>query len=437
MFTNLSKDAVGTYTLMASSGGLSSVLSSPFTISPAAASVLSYVTQPSSTTAGNILKPVSVLVEDKYGNVEQGVSVGIATTSGSLSTGTTPIVTSGTGVAVFGDLTEDLVGTYTLAASATGVTSVRSNSFVITPAAASQLSFITEPSSSSVGTVLNTVTVLAADKYGNGIVSTPITLAMASGTLTGVTGVSANTSGRSIYNNLAVTTEGSFELTASAPGFTSVNSNPFTIAAGSAYSVSFVHQPTATAAGSVIGPVTVLVADKYGNGVPNASVGIGLVGNKLSTGTTPIITNGAGQAIFSDMTEDTAGTFTLSASVTGLTSATSSPFAITAAAPATITFVSQPTSGPVASNLGPVTVNVADQFGNKVTTGSVSMSISSGSLSGRYRGDDQFGWPGGVQRSVGVFRRRRSHADRYGRGRQCVVQPVYRIVLGGRPAIYD
>ena len=68
-FSGLSDNTAGTYTLTAKSkSGSVSTLSSPFTITAAAATTLSFVTQPNSTMAGAILNAVNVLAKDKFGN---------------------------------------------------------------------------------------------------------------------------------------------------------------------------------------------------------------------------------------------------------------------------------------------------------------------------------------------------------------------------------
>jgi len=383
VFSNLSENTIGTFSLTASATSLTSVVSSPFTISAAGTVLLSFVTQPSSTTAGSIIKPVTVKVADKFGNAVTGVSISIATTTGSLSAGTTPLSSNSAGLVVFNDLVEDTAGTYTLAASATGLTSVNSSAFVISATTASKLAFVNQPSSTSAGATLNPLTVRAIDQYGNPVGGVPITLTLPSGTLTGTTSVSTGGTGTSVYGNLVVTSAGSFTFTASAPGLTSVSSNSFTVTAGAVAKLSYVTQPSSTTAGSIIGPVTLLVADKYGNGVPNVAVGIAAVGSTLSTGTTPITSNPQGQAVFGNLTEDTVGTYTLSASSAGLANVLSSPFSITAGAAAGITFLTQPSSGAAGSSLNAVTVKVVDQFGNIVTSGSVTIGISAGgSLNG-------------------------------------------------------
>src|SRR5688572_14481956 len=82
-FNDLSIDLVGSKTLTAGSGAL--VVSSSFVISPAAASQLDFVQQPSNAVAGESISPaVTVQLKDQFGNnvPQAGVSVAMALSSG-------------------------------------------------------------------------------------------------------------------------------------------------------------------------------------------------------------------------------------------------------------------------------------------------------------------------------------------------------------------
>ena len=110
VFSNLVEDLAGTYSLTASATGLTNVSSNSFTITAATAAKLAYLSQPSSTTAGTILSSVTVQVTDKFGNAVTGSTIGIATTAGALSSGTTPLTSNALGEVVFSNLVEDIVG---------------------------------------------------------------------------------------------------------------------------------------------------------------------------------------------------------------------------------------------------------------------------------------------------------------------------------------
>jgi hypothetical protein len=111
----------GTYTLIATANGLSSMTSGSFIVSPAAASKLAFTMIPSGATHGSGFT-VAVSVEDAYGNTVTSQNAGtISLVLGSHPTGS---FLSGTatakivnGVATFSNLSVNLAGTYTLTAS--------------------------------------------------------------------------------------------------------------------------------------------------------------------------------------------------------------------------------------------------------------------------------------------------------------------------------
>lgn len=126
--------------------------------------------------------------------------------------------------------------------------------------------------------------------------------------------------------------------------------------------LAFLAQPTVGAPGEVLKPATrVAILDSDGNLVSTADSAILLEGSNL-TGTLAVNAVG-GVATFSDLAFTQAGTFTLTASSPGLTSATSAAIEITALPAATsLRFSVQPVDSP--NQLADVQVQVLDQFGN-------------------------------------------------------------------------
>jgi hypothetical protein len=140
-FSSLSIDSAGSgYTLRATSGALPAATSSSFTISVGAADHLIFLIQPSTTSAGATISPaVEVAIVDAGGNtvttandaITLDIAAGTGTPLAALS-GTTTVSASG-GVASFGDLSIDLVGSqYRLNASASGFSDALSSQFDIT-----------------------------------------------------------------------------------------------------------------------------------------------------------------------------------------------------------------------------------------------------------------------------------------------------------------
>ena len=125
------------------------MLSSAFTVAAGKAASFFFANSPSSTSAGSVLNPVAVEVVDGYDNAVAGVAVGIGISPGTLSSGTTPIVTNAAGLATFSDLVENIAGTYNLMATAAGLGSVSSAAFTISAGAAAKLSYLSQPASTT------------------------------------------------------------------------------------------------------------------------------------------------------------------------------------------------------------------------------------------------------------------------------------------------
>lgn len=162
-------------------------------------------------------------------------------------------------------------------------------------------------------------------------------------------------------------------------------SGSITTIAGPAKKVVFVQQPSDATAGATISPaVTVQLQDVNGNNVAAAGVDITI---SLSSGTGELngtilqTTNASGLATFNDLNINIAGTKNLTASSDGLNSAVSNAFTISAGAVAKVGFSQQPSDTTAGNTISPsVTVQLQDIYGNNVSTGSVSitMTLSSG-----------------------------------------------------------
>jgi uncharacterized protein YjdB len=140
-FTNLQISGSGTYTLLFSVAGLTSVTSSAISVSTTSttstATKLALTTQPSSTvTSGSVLgqQPSVQLQNSSSGPVSQSgvvVTASVASGTGTLG-GTTTATTNASGVATFSNLSIIGSGAYTLRFSSTGLTSVTSNTTTVT-----------------------------------------------------------------------------------------------------------------------------------------------------------------------------------------------------------------------------------------------------------------------------------------------------------------
>jgi Ca2+-binding RTX toxin-like protein len=300
--------------------------------------------------------------------------------------GSTTSVNAVAGVATFSNLVLDTAGSYTLSATSTGLTSATSNSFTVSAAAANHLAFTGQPSNTTAGVAISPAVQVSIEDQFNNVTGSTASVSLApngpgpftSGSTTTVNAVA----GVATFSNLVLDTAGNYTLSATSTGLTSATSNRFTVSAAAANHLAFTGQPSNTTAGVAISPaVQVSIEDQFNNVTSStASVSLTPTGpGPFTSGSTTSVNAVAGVATFSNLVLDTAGSYTLSASSTGLTGATSSSFAVTAAAVNNFLVAGFP-SPIIAGNSGSFTVTARDAFGNTVTnyTGTVTFSSSDG-----------------------------------------------------------
>jgi len=207
------------------------------------------------------------------------------------------------------------------------------------------------------------------------------------GTLTGT--IAAGASQVTITGVTYTTAESVVAITAargSGDNLSAGDSAPFAVEPGAANKILFTAQPGSSTAGVALsGSPSVVVQDSLGNTVTSYSAAISVAigtnpaGGTLS-GTISKIASG-GVASFNDLSIDKAGTgYTLTASSSGLISATSSAFDISATAASKLVFITQPTSAIAGSTIGgPPSVAVQDVFGNTVTSSTALITLAIGS----------------------------------------------------------
>jgi uncharacterized repeat protein (TIGR01451 family) len=392
-FSDLSIDKAGTYTLAAADGSLTAV-SNSFLISAASATQLVYLQQPTSTTAGSTITPaVEVAVEDQFGNIltSDSDNVTISVNSGPGSLNGTLTVPASNGVATFSNLSIDTAGTYVLNAADGSLTKL-SNSFVISAGAAEKLVYLKQPTNTTAGsTITPAVEVAVEDQYGNILTSDndniTISINTGPGSLNGTLTVPAS-GGIATFGDLSINKAGTYTLKA-ADGLISAVSNSFVVSAASAMELVFIQQPSNTTAGSTITPaVEVAVEDQYGNILTSDSDNITISINSGPGSLNGTLTDAAhsGVATFSDLSIDTAGTYTLKAADSSLT-ALSNSFVISAGAAEQLVFLQQPTNTDTNATISPaVTVEIEDQYGNVLSSSSddvtISVNTGPGSLNG-------------------------------------------------------
>jgi len=403
-FLSLNRTGTG-YTLTASASGFTPVTSTPFDIIAGTATQLAFTVQPSNTVAGAAISPaVQVTALDAAGNpvpsFTGSVTVALGTNPGGSTLSGTTTVAAVNGVASFGDLSANKTGTsYALSATATGLNPATSSGFNITPGAAIQLVFGTQPSTTVANHQISpAVKVRALDAFGN--VATGFTGAVAialgsnpgGSTLSGTTPVAA-VGGVASFGDLSLNrTATGYTLTASGGGLGPVTSSAFDITPGTATRLAFTQQPTNTVAGGAISPAVQLSAlDPAGNLVPtftgNVTVALGNNPGGSTLGGTTTVAAVGGVVTFSDLTLDKAAPgYWLTA--TGLGTATSSSFNIIAGTATQLVFGTQPGTITGGKSFSPaVKVRALDGLGNLATTftGQVTVTLNSpgsGTLSG-------------------------------------------------------
>jgi len=303
--------------------------------------------------------------------------------------------------------TLNTAGTQSITATDTNSITGTQSGIEVTAGAASKLAFVQQPSNTlAAASISPAVTVAVQDASGNTVTtsSASITVAIStnpsSGTLSGTKTINA-ANGMATFNNLSIDKAGSgYTLRATSSPLTQATSLTFNITLRLAFTI----QPSnATAALSISPAVKVAVQDAGGNTVTSSSASITVaIGTNPSSGTlagTKTVNAVSGVATFSSLSIDKTGTgYTLSASSTGLSGATSSAFNITAGTAVKLGFTSQPggaykgttfTQQPIVavqdvggntvlSYSGNVTIAIGTNPAAGILSGTTSISISNG-----------------------------------------------------------
>jgi hypothetical protein len=260
--------------------------------------------------------------------------------------------------------------------------------------AANKLAFVTQPSTVATGAAIApAVQVAIEDSNGNIVSSATNSVTMAigtnpgTGTLGGTVTVAA-AKGIATFSNLTLSAAGTgYTLAATSGALTGATSLAFNVLTPPA-KLAFVVAPSNTNAGAPIVPaVQVQIEDSNGNLVATArnsvTVAIGTNPGSGTLGGTLTVAASAGVAIFPSLSISAPGTgYTLTASSSGLTSATSPAFNILATA-TQLAFVKQPSNTTVGKSIVPaVQVAVEDANGNVVGGASNPITVAIGTNPG-------------------------------------------------------
>ncbi len=391
--TATANSTAGSYSVTAAVAGAATSASFSLTNVTGAPGQISFVQQPSNAPAGAAINPpVTVRVVDSGGNPVSGAAVTIAVQEATAELGgTLSSTTDSTGLAAFADLNITVAGTYHLDV-ATASISGSSDPFQITPAASAVaiLAFEGDGQSAAVGTTYSgPLKARVEDLYHNPIANAPVTFtappAGASVTFSGSTTVNSGADGVALAPAITANSQaGAFQVTATTASASGPAVFNLTNVPGSANKLVFIQQPANTVAGATIAPaLTVQVQDSSGNAVHTAGILITLQPDatvrrlKQLSGSATQSTDANGLATFADLSISQAGIYTLQANSTGLSSATSNSFTITAGTVSKI----QPTDGtpqsaaiqtPFAKQLQ---ATVLDSFDNPVSGATVTFTV--------------------------------------------------------------
>ena len=311
-FADLSINKSGNCSLKATSGSFTAT-SATFVIGPAAPASLQFLVQPSKTKAGVAINPtVKVTARDRFGNTASGfngqVVMSIASGPAGVPLLGTTTVTAVSGTASFTNLIVQKVGAYVLQASATGLTAVTSNGFLVVPNFPTHLAFTVQPSTTAPGAVITpSVQVTVRDAYDNPVpITGSVTVAIGSnpggGTLSGTLAKSAAATGVAIFDDLSINNAGAgYTLVATLGTLPSATSAPFDIIGVAAQiAVQAGDGQTANVSSAVPIPPAVVVRDQFGSPVPGWSVtfavasgGGSVTGANATTNTSGIATVGS------------------------------------------------------------------------------------------------------------------------------------------------
>ena len=363
-FADLTLRHAGPMYLTFGDGDLRSASLAGLTVTPGPAAVLAFAAAPQSVEAGHG-QPVAVDVLDAYHNkVAAGPTVTLATPVDVRAAA--PV----SGTATFGSVVLTHAGTYTLTATAAGLSDAVSDPFDVTPVAeAAHVAFVVPPVDAVAGQPCADVAVELQDGYGNVIHDRDgTTVAYA---LTGPAGTVTQpvvvVDGQAVLlHGTVLTAAGAYSVAIADPALVATSTRTFTVVAGAAERLAVTPATVVVTAGEPIDPLTVTATDAYGNPValdgPTAAVAGAAVGGPATAAFV------GGVARFAGLTLSSAGDYTLAVTVGNLTPAT---------VPVRVRPALLPSASAVAGRpVGPVTVDVASVFPGSADRRSLSVVVT-------------------------------------------------------------
>jgi adhesin/invasin len=306
--------------------------------------------------------------------------------------GTTTVLTGASGLASFAGLSLNVAGSYQFTAVGTSLVSAQSNVFTITAGAPSGVQTVagTPQSTTVLAPFATPLQAMVTDSLGNPLSGVSVTFAApGTGASASLSSATATTDANGLASVTAVANAvvGSYTVTASVGALTPAVFN-LTNLGGAGANLVFTAQPSNTAAGAVMAPVTVRVTDNGGNAVSGVTVNLTAQGGSgVLSGATPVATNASGLATFSSLSIDKTGTYSLQAT-DGTHFATSNSFLITPGTASSITAVagSGQSTAVGAPYPTPLKASVQDVLGNGIPGVSVTFTAPASGASVTFSG---------------------------------------------------
>ncbi|MGA2229839.1 MAG: hypothetical protein ABSH22_02845 [Tepidisphaeraceae bacterium] len=341
VFSDISLTQAGLYTLKATRGSAPPAVSMSFLVIPAAAAQLTFVQQPTDVTAGEGINPAVVVeYEDQFGNLDTDqngtITVSIKTgPAGAVLSGMTTMATVN-GAATFPGLSLIQAGAFKLAAS-DGALNGKSAKFSVIAAAPAGMDFVQEPSPVVAGQDIKpAISVAVADAFGNPVTGANVRLSIASGPAGAILAGTLHAltqNGVATFSDISLAQAGTYKLDARRGSLALATSSAFSVNPGAATQLGFVVEPASSVAGLPLAPpVEVDVEDSFGNLVTGDNSDITLAIRRGPAGTvlggTLMVAAIGGEATFSDLVLDAAGSYKLVAGDGTLAPAKSAQFTV-------------------------------------------------------------------------------------------------------------
>jgi len=259
------------------------------------------------------------------------------------------------------------------------------------PGSASRLAFVQQPSNAAAGVAITpSITVQLTDSLGNSVAQAGVAITLSlnpgsgsSPSVSGNTTVATNATGLATFPGLGISAAGSYRFSALGTSLASAQSDAFTISVSSAAVIgvaSGTPQSTTVLAPFAV-PLQVSVTDTFGNPLSGVTVTFAAPtsGSSATVSATTVTTDANGNASVTAVANAVAGSYTITASVSGVTPAASFALTNVSGVGANITFTQQPSNTAAGAIMAqPVVVRVTDNGGNPISGVTISLTAQGG-----------------------------------------------------------